>query len=55
MSNIKKLANGRFQSQIYDRYGKRHRRTFEKKMEAEEYIRKLETAKTNERLSQCSN
>ena len=50
MSNIRKLANGNYQTQVYDSHGKRHRRTFEKKMQAEVYIRKIESAKTNERL-----
>ncbi len=50
MSSIKKLTNGQYRIQVYDQYGKRHRRTFPKRYEAETYIRKIESEKNEDRL-----
>ena len=45
MSIITKLPNGKYRIQVYDEFGKRHRPSFDKKSEAESYIRKIEARK----------
>ena len=45
MSIITKLPNGKYRIQVYDEYGKRQRPSFDKKSEAESYIRKIEAQK----------
>lgn len=51
MSTIKKLRNGHYQTQVYDRYGKRLRQTFSRRYEAEAYIRKIEGEKNDIKLA----
>lgn len=50
MSKIIKLSNGNYRIQVYDKYGTRHRLIFNKKYEAEAYIRKIETEKNDDKL-----
>ena len=45
MSKIIKLSTGKYRVQIYDHLGKRHRITFARKSEAEDFIRKIEFQK----------
>ncbi len=43
--NIKKMPNGRYRVQVYDEHGVRHRKTFDKKADAEAFAVKITTAK----------
>ena len=50
MAKITKMENGKYQVQVYDTYGNRHRLTFDKKGDADAYITKIETVKHDNRL-----
>lgn len=50
MGNIIKLDNGKFKTSVYDIYGKRHRKTFNRKGEADAFISKIESVKHNKKL-----
>jgi len=50
MSTIKKQKSGKFQTQVYDIYGTRHRKNFDRKSEAEAYISKLDSVKHEQKL-----
>jgi integrase/recombinase XerD len=47
---ITKLNNGTFRTQVYDQYGKRHRKIFLKRYEAEAYVKKIMSDKNDVRL-----
>jgi site-specific recombinase XerD len=50
MGVIKKLPNGKYRVQVYDIYGKRVRKTFVKKSEADAFVSKIEASKNEKRL-----
>jgi hypothetical protein len=50
MSTVKKLKSTKFQTQVYDIYGKRHRKNFDRKSEAEAYVSKLDSVKHERKL-----
>ncbi len=50
MGITKKLKNGRYKVTVYDNAGIRHRKTFNKKVEADAYIGKLEAQKHEAQL-----
>jgi len=51
MSQIKKQGNGKYLVQVYDIHGKRLRKVFTRKYEADVFISKIESAKNDLRLA----
>jgi len=50
MGSICKLNNGKYKTTVYDIHGIRHRRTFNKKIEADVFISKMEAEKNDLKL-----
>ena len=50
MGKITKLKNGKYRVSVYDKYGKRHRKVFEKENHGRAFINNLEKEKTDFKL-----
>lgn len=50
MGTISKLSNGKYKATVYDVHGMRHRKTFNKKAEADVFVSKLEAEKNDRKL-----